>query len=59
MKCYELSFADKNQLIKYLIHCLERTSDRTFWEPDRSFQDGGQENQRAVGTYFITISSVY
>ena len=30
-----------------------------FWEPDRCFQDGGQENRREVGTYFITISSVY
>ena len=30
-----------------------------FWEPDCSFQDGGQENRRDVGTYFITISSVY
>ena len=26
-----------------------------FWEPDRCFQDGGQENRRQVGTYFITI----
>ena len=30
-----------------------------FWEPDCCFQDGGQENRREVGTYFITISSVY
>ena len=30
-----------------------------FWEPDRCFQDGGQENRREVGTYFITISTVY
>ena len=30
-----------------------------FWEPDRCFQDGGQKNRREVGTYFITISSVY
>ena len=30
-----------------------------FWEPDRCFQDGGQENRREVGTYSITISSVY
>ena len=28
-----------------------------FWEPDRCFQDGGQENRREVGTYLITISS--
>ena len=30
-----------------------------FWEPDCCYQDGGQENRREVGTYFITISSVY
>ena len=30
-----------------------------FWEPDCCFQDGGQENRREVGTYFITILSVY
>ena len=30
-----------------------------FKEPDRCFQDGGQENRREVGTYFITILSVY
>ena len=30
-----------------------------FWEPDRCFQDGRQEHLREVGTYFITIPSVY
>ena len=50
----KFSFVHETCLTVLIVHRIV-----LFWEPDRCFKDGGQENRREVGAYFITISSVY